>query len=287
MQLSESDIKALAGGVWKGFSKGELDFAKKLCEQHGLNPLKNEIYVIPRGSGAKRRLMAQVSIDGYRIIAGRHPDYEGQTPVQWCGADGAWLDVWLDATAPPAAAKVGVYRKGAREPTVAVLTWNEYKDNAGQIAKKMKAHMLAKAAESLALRKAFPDAFSGLYTTEELSAEGKEPMPDYAVTALGTLAEAAGLDRGDIVTWAATQPASMAPAALHKMIVRLAETLQGSFASADAEATFISDAASEMNKAVEDKDVDALAEAVNRAVAYAGGAEAAQPVQADDGAEGA
>lgn len=272
--LSDSDIKALVGGVWKGFSKGEIEYAKKLCETHQLNPLTNEIYIIARGKGANRRLMAQVSIDGFRIMAGKHPDYAGQTAPLWCGPDGQWRDVWLE-DGPPAACKIGIRRRGIEEPTWTVLTWKEYAPNAGRVAKSMPALMIAKATESLGIRKAFPETFSGLYTTEELDAEGKEPMKPMVVKALATLAAAAGLDADDISAWASTQPASMAGAALEKMVVRLVESIGELPDDTEVEATFLSDTAAEIQKAVKDDDEDALAEAVNRAIAYVQGRGAA------------
>ena len=227
MHLSDSDIKALKAGAWKEFSSKDVDLAVKLCQQYELNPLKNEIYLIPRGQGKKRRLMAQVSIDGYRIIAGRHADYEGQTSPLWCGDDGEWKEVWLDTSNPPAACKIGVYRKGAREPTYAVLTWNEYKDNAGRIAQKMKAHMLAKAVETLALRKAFPDAFAGLYTDEELDTGGEQPMSPKKIELLLRMGEAAGMETDQLAstkTWAEQQKEKRAGKAFAQMVGRVLDS---------------------------------------------------------------
>lgn len=111
----------------------------------------------------------QVSIDGLRVIAQRTGLYAGQATV-WCGRDGAWVDVWLDRTAPPAAAKVSVHVKdgsGGTYCVTAVATTASY--NTGQgLWTKMADVMIAKCAEALALRKAFPHDISGLYLTEEM-----------------------------------------------------------------------------------------------------------------------
>jgi hypothetical protein len=113
------------------------------------------------------RFGIQTSIDGFRIIAQRSGKYAGQDGPYWCGEDGQWTDVWLKST-PPLAAKVGVFHQEFHEPLYAVAKWESYAQSS-PIWRKMPELMLAKCAESLALRKAFPNDLSGIYTDEEMS----------------------------------------------------------------------------------------------------------------------
>ena len=143
---------------------GDLAFFFHQAQRTGLDPFARQIYMINRGG----RWGIQTSIDGFRIIAQRSGQYAGQTAPYWCGDDGVWKDVWLSNT-PPVAAKIGVYRSNFAEPTWAIARWDSYAVLNNPIWKKMPDVMLAKCAESLALRKAFPNDLSGIYTDEEMS----------------------------------------------------------------------------------------------------------------------
>ena len=146
------------------------------AKRSGLDPFRREIYMITRKTKNGPKATIQTGIDGFYKIADRVTRATGGTwgipETLWCGPNGQWRDVWLEET-PPAAAKVTVERNGSRFTTVA--TSAEY--NAGSpMWQKMPARMIAKCAEALAIRRAFPDDLSGLYTSEEM-AQADSPAP--------------------------------------------------------------------------------------------------------------
>lgn len=147
----------------------ELALFVQVCQKTGLDPFARQIYCIHRGG----KMGIQTSIDGFRLIAERTRHYAGQLGPFWCGEDGVWKDVWLSNKAP-SAAKVAVLRDDFKEPLWGVANWNFYAQSS-PLWTKGGAHMLAKCAESLALRKAFPQELSGLYTGDEMD----QAAPDY------------------------------------------------------------------------------------------------------------
>lgn len=147
--------------IAKGASDAELALFLAQCQRTGLDPFSRQIYWISRGGKGS----TQVSIDGFRVIAERSGEMDGQD-VAWCDDEGNWCEVWL-SNKPPAAARVLVYRKGCSKPFPGIAKWSEY-NAGGPMWTKMPANQLAKCAEGLALRKAFPHQLSGLYTTEEM-----------------------------------------------------------------------------------------------------------------------
>lgn len=151
-----------------------------LVQRSGLDPFAREVYLIGRwdkDAPNNTRYTVQTGIDGFRHIAERTGEYDGREGPWWCGPDGVWKDIWL-ADEPPVAAKVKVYRVGMRMPVDAVAHYREfvptYRDRRTQEDKvtpmwaKMPAHMLAKCAEALAIRQAFPRQTSGIYSDDEM-----------------------------------------------------------------------------------------------------------------------
>lgn len=169
---NEEQTRVIKQLVCVGATDAELSLFAEVCRKTGLDPFSRQIYGIKRRSRDGDKLTIQTSIDGFRLIAERTGRYGGQLGPYWCGADGQWTDVWL-AEGPPAAARVGVVRTDWREPLWAVALLREYRQQS-PMWDRMGVHMLAKVAESLALRRAFPAELSGLYTSEEM-AQADEP----------------------------------------------------------------------------------------------------------------
>jgi phage recombination protein Bet len=144
------------------------------CTRSGLDPLARQIYLIARKNQGELVWSTQVSIDGLRLIAERSGHYAGQGDVEWLTAEGQWVDVWLPKYGNhPAGARATVYRDDFKAPLRAIALWDSYVQTKrdGNPTSMWKQHgpgQIAKCAEALALRKAFPQDLSGLYTPDEM-----------------------------------------------------------------------------------------------------------------------
>ena len=194
--MTSDQVDLVKRTIARGASNDELQLFLHQCKRTGLDPFSRQIYWIKRGNSGT----TQVSIDGFRVIAARSGELDGQE-CHWCGEDGDWKDVWLSKSAP-AACRVLVYRKGCSKPFSGVANFAAYSAG-GNMWGKMPATMLAKCAESLALRKAFPQELSGLYTSEEMD----QAEPVAIATAKQAIAEVAYMPHPDAPDFEPEEPA--------------------------------------------------------------------------------
>lgn len=180
MPWNQKQIGLITRTVARGATPDELGLFLYTAKRTGLDPLTRQIYFVKRKVWNKEKNTydevgtIQTGIDGYRVIAERSGTL--------AGIDDAVFDT--ETEAHPNKATVTVWRivAGQRVSFTSSARWSEYaqmKDEyvdgkktgnqvPGGMWAKMPYLMLAKCAESLALRKAFPNDLSGLYTNEEM-----------------------------------------------------------------------------------------------------------------------
>lgn len=177
VSYSEEQIKVLTDTVAKGATKTELDFFLAVCKRTGLDPFTKQVYFTKRKTWNNDRkaydevATIQTGIDGYRVIAARTNEHAGTDDAIFFDGKGQVSET----DSVPFKAKVTVYRlvRGKKISFEASARWDEYcqRNKEGKLSNlwaKMPYLMLAKCAEALALRKAFPFELSGVYTKEEM-----------------------------------------------------------------------------------------------------------------------
>jgi len=163
-------------------SNAELCVYLKQAARAKLDPFSKQIYAIRRGG----RLTIQVGIDGLRAIAERTGTYAGSDDYRYESDE---------KSKTPKTATCTVYRLvgGQRVPTTRTVRWAEFGGSGGQWAK-MPYHMLGKVAEAHALRAAFPQDLSGLYSEDEMAQADRAPADaqdaDYTMRAAAAPAPA-------------------------------------------------------------------------------------------------
>lgn len=177
---TREQLDILKNTIARGLSDMEFGFFLEVCARREKDPFRKRVYPVKRWdqSAGCEVIALQDSIDSYREDAQATGEYRGQVGPLWCGPDGKWTDIWL-SDEPPAAAKVGVIRKGFAGPVWGIARYKSYvqrkKDGTPtRFWVVMPDNQLAKCAEAQALRKAFPDRFAGSYTEDEMGSTALE-----------------------------------------------------------------------------------------------------------------
>ena len=176
------DESRLLKELYPDFSSEELAVMAEVARRRGLDPLSHHIVPVHRWNSRLQRqtMVLLMTIDGYRSLAERTGQYFGQDDIQF-GEETEGHPAWARATVYKLfPQKVGRF--------CATAYWDEFVQMDGQgrptgLWGKMPHNQLAKCAEALALRKAFP-ILSGLYIKDEFPEEGEAELENGAQLAV-------------------------------------------------------------------------------------------------------
>lgn len=193
-------LRTVKSVIAPDLTEDELKLFAMVANRSGLDPFAKQVYAVKR----KGRVTFQTGIDGYRSIAARTGLYDGQDEPEYgdvcpCGDN--------RPAGHPEFATVRVYRKGVGRAIAATAYWHEYKPAQGAPDRpqdsmwlKMPRVMLAKVAEALALRKAFPydpenrqGIGADIYTADEMAQADRTPRAPQP-----SLAEKAAAKRAEV-----------------------------------------------------------------------------------------
>ena len=168
VDFTPGQITTIKETVANGATDNELKLFLYQCSRTGLDPLSRQIHFIKRGGKAT----IQTGIDGFRAIAERTGHYAGNDDYLF-NNDMTMYEMLKAKMEQPITATATVYKivGGVRVSFSATAIWDAYcpKGNESFMWKKMPYLMLGKCAEALALRKAFPNDLSGVYTDDEMA----------------------------------------------------------------------------------------------------------------------
>jgi len=162
---TEEQVDLIKRTVAKGATNDELALFLYQAKRTGLDPLLRQIHAVKRWSEGREVMAIQTGIDGYRLIADRTERYTPGRATTFEHDDNGKL---VSATAFIKKLVAGEWHE-----VTATAYYDEYVQkkrdgNPNRFWKGMPHNQLAKCAEALALRRAFPAELSGLYTHEEM-----------------------------------------------------------------------------------------------------------------------
>lgn len=180
--VSPDEVSILKNAVCKGATDEELKFCLLVASRYQLDPFQQQIWFVPRwdsqaevseGERGSKIYVPVVGINGLQHVAARdHADYGSVSQPEY----GPMIDVSFRKNGKgsemkfkaPEWARVRVLKKGAVEPTVGEVWWEEiYKSvDYAPLVRRMPRLMLAKCARAQAIRIAYPKT-GGLLIPEE------------------------------------------------------------------------------------------------------------------------
>jgi len=163
--ITPAQVDLIKSQIAKDATDDELKLFLHVADKSGLDPLTKHIYFIKRGG----KMTIQTAIDGFRSIADRTGQYSSSDDPIFEEKDGKPIK---------ATVTVGKRVQGVEGKFTATARWLEYYPDKNRFMwDKMPHTMLGKCAEALALRKAFPQQLSGLYTSDEMDQAGSDGIP--------------------------------------------------------------------------------------------------------------
>ena len=176
MKFTEDEQKLILTTCCSGATESEARALMAIAEARGMNPIVGDCYFVKRWDPAtsSTRWSVQAGIDAFRSKAEATGDYAGQDAPTFT----------YDAKGFVESATVAVYRKSCpgRPFVTATAFFAEYVQTKKggeptQMWAKMPRNQLAKCAESLALRKAFPKELAKVYTSDEMAQSEPVALP--------------------------------------------------------------------------------------------------------------
>ena len=171
VRFSEEQRRVILDTCCGGAPESEARALIAIAEARGLNPILGECYFVKRWDSEARRekWAVQAAIDSLRIKAEQTGLYAGQDEPEH----------EYDSEGNVTLARVRVWRKDWPRPAVGVARWSEYVQTTKEgkptkFWRQMPHNQLAKCAEALALRKAFPAVLSKVYIPEEMAQADNE-----------------------------------------------------------------------------------------------------------------
>lgn len=176
----------------KGIGDDEFALFMEQCKRSGLDPLLKEAFCVPRRQRVGEQWVAkhefQPSEAGMLARAERFPDFKGIQASAAYAEDELLIDQGKGEVVHrfnPAKRKgqlVGAWARVVRDGKLPVVVWLDFAGYVQQtpLWSKIPTTMIEKCARVAALRKAYPEAFGGLYIREEMPAEDSEPQAPHA-----------------------------------------------------------------------------------------------------------